>query len=51
VLRCEGLDYAVGIHRTSTVWRLDSLGRRQGKPVAVGDLASAIGRHGFRRVT
>ena len=51
VLRCEGLDYAVGIHRTSTVWRLDSLGRRQGEPVAVGDLASAIGRHGFRRVT
>jgi SRSO17 transposase len=34
VLRCEGLDYAVGIHRTSTVWGLDSLGRRQGKPVA-----------------
>jgi len=51
VLRCKGLDYDVGIHRTSTVWRLDSLGRRQGEPVAVGDLPSAIGRHGFRRVT
>lgn len=51
MLRCEGLDYAVGIHRTTTAWRLDSLGRRQGEPVAVGDLASAIGRHGFRRVT
>jgi FOG: Transposase len=50
-LRCEGLDYAVGIHRTSTVWRLDSLGRRIGDPVAVGDLADAIGRGGFRRVT
>jgi SRSO17 transposase len=51
VLRCEGLDYAVGIHRTSTVWRLDSLGRRQGEPVAVGDLAIAIGRKGFRKTT
>ena len=50
-VRCEGLDYAVGLHRTTTVWRLDPLGRRIGDPVAVGDLADAIGRGGFRRVT
>ena len=50
-VRCEGLDYAVGLHCTTTVWRLDSLGRRTGSPVAVGDLAIAIGRRGFRRVT
>jgi SRSO17 transposase len=50
-VRCEGLGYAVGLHRTTTVWRLDSLGRRIGDPVAVGDLADAIGRGGFRRVT
>jgi SRSO17 transposase len=50
-VRCEGLDYAVGLHCTTTVWRLDSLGRRIGSPVAVGDLAIAIGRQGFRRVT
>lgn len=50
-VRCAGLNYAVGIHRTSTVWRLDRLGRRIGKPVAVGDLAIAIGRKGFRRTT
>jgi len=50
-VRCEGLDYAVGLHRTTTVWRLDSLGRRTGDPVAVGDLADAIGRKAFRRVT
>jgi SRSO17 transposase len=50
-VRCEGLDYAVGLHRTTTVWRLDSLGRRTGDPVAVGDLADAIGRRAFRRVT
>ena len=48
-VRCEGLGYAVGLHRTTTVWRLDSLGRRIGDPVAVGDLADAIGRGGFRR--
>jgi hypothetical protein len=47
-VRCEGLDYAVGLHCTATVWRLDSLGRRTGSPVAVGDLAIAIGRRGFR---
>jgi len=50
-VRCEGLGYAVGLHRTTTVWRVDSLGRRIGDPVAVGDLADAIGRGGFRRVT
>src|ERR1039457_316727 len=41
-VRCEGLDYAVGLHCTTTVWRLDSLGRRTGSPVAVGDLAAGV---------
>jgi SRSO17 transposase len=50
-LRCLGLDYAVGIHRTTTVWRLDRLGRRIGDPIAVGDLAMARGRRRFRRST
>lgn len=50
-VRCEGLDYAVGLHRTTTVYRLDSLGRRIGDPVSVGDLADAIGQKTFRRVT
>jgi len=50
-VRCQGLDYAVGLHCTSTVWRLDSLGRRTGDPVAAGDLAVAIGRSSFRRST
>jgi len=49
-VRCEGLGYAVGLHRTEPrLWRLDLLGRRIGDPVAVGDLADAIGRGGFRR--
>ena len=50
-IRCVGLDYAVGVHSPTTVWRLDRLGRRVGDPVAVGDLAIAIGRGGFRRST
>ena len=50
-VRCEGLDYVVVLHCTTTVWRLDLLGRRIGTPVAAGDLAIAIGRQGFRRVT
>jgi SRSO17 transposase len=50
-VRALDLDYAVGIHRTTTVWRLDRLGRRYGDPVAVGELAVAISRKGFRRVT
>jgi SRSO17 transposase len=50
-VRCEGLDYAVGLHCTTTVWRLDSQGRRTGDPVAVGDLADALGQRAFRRVT
>lgn len=50
-IRCLGLDYAVGLHCTTTVWRLDRLGRRVGNPAAVGDLAIAVGRGGFRRST
>jgi len=49
-VRCEGLGYAVGLHRTTTVWRLDLLGRRIGDP-----WRSVIWRRhrrgGFRRVT
>jgi SRSO17 transposase len=50
-IRCLGLDYGVGLHSPTTVWRLDRLGRRMGEPVAVGDLAVAVGRGGFRRST
>ena len=50
-VRCKGLDYAVGINSNSTVWRLDRHGRSVGAPVAVGDLAIAIRRRGFRKTT
>jgi len=50
-VRCLGLNYAVGLHSPTTVWRLDSLGRRLGDPVAVGDLGTAVGPTAFRRST
>lgn len=50
-LRIQGLDYAVGLHSNTTVWRLDRLGRRLGDPVAVEDLAVGLGRKNFRKTT
>jgi SRSO17 transposase len=49
--RSLGLDYAVGIHSPTTIWRLDTLGRCVGGPVSVGDLAIAVGQGGFRKST
>jgi len=48
-VRCEGW-LRRRLHRTTRV-APGLLGRRIGDPVAVGDLADAIGRGGFRRVT
>jgi len=50
-VRCEGLGYAVGLHRTTRCgawicWDAESV-----TPWRSGDLADAIGRGGFRRVT
>ena len=50
-LRQQGLDYAVGIHGTTKVWRVDKLLRRAGPALSARDLALAIGRKGFRRCT
>ncbi len=46
-----GLDYAVGIHGPTNVWRLDKRGRRSGAAISARDLALAIGPKGFRRTT
>jgi SRSO17 transposase len=51
-VRFLGLDYAVGIHSPTKVWRVDTLDRRNGDPISVRDLALEIRREGgFRRVT
>ena len=46
-----GLDYAVGIHGPTKVWRVDKSGRRTGTEISTRDLALKIGRKGFRKTT
>src|SRR6266496_1368699 len=48
-LRDLGLDYAVGVHSPTTVWRLDKSDQPYGEPMSVAD----VGHHTehFRRVT
>jgi SRSO17 transposase len=50
-LKRLGLDYAVGIGGNAKVWRLDKLGRRQGPPVTIAELAQTIDRRRYRRVS
>lgn len=50
-VRLLGLDYAVGIHGPTTVWRVDKLRRRVGPAISARDLALTIGPKGFRRTT
>jgi SRSO17 transposase len=48
-IRDLGLDYAVGVHSPTTVWRLDKSDQPYGEPMSVAD----VGHHTehFRRVT
>lgn len=50
-LRAWGLDYAVGVHAPTKVWRVDRLNRRRGDALSVRDLGMELGRDKFRRVT
>jgi SRSO17 transposase len=50
-LRGRGLDYAVGVHATTKVWRIDSKLRRRGPAVSVGKLGLELSPRKFRRVT
>ena len=45
------LDYAVGVHGPTKVWRMDTLKRRRGEPISLRDLALELGRTRFRRIT
>lgn len=45
------LDYAVGVHGPTKVWRIDTLKRRRGEPISLHDLALELGRPRFRRIT
>jgi SRSO17 transposase len=49
-IRLLNLDYAVGVHATTKVWRVDRFGRRRGEAISVKKLAKEIGRKRFRSV-
>ncbi len=49
-IRLLNLDYAVGVHATTKVWRVDRYGRRYGEAISVKKLAHQLGRKKFRSV-
>jgi SRSO17 transposase len=49
-IRMLNLDYAVGVHATTKVWRVDRFGRRRGEAISVKKLAQQMGRKKFRSV-
>jgi SRSO17 transposase len=49
-IRVLDLDYAVGVHAPTKVWRIDSLARRRGEAISVKKLALQMGRKKFRSV-
>jgi SRSO17 transposase len=50
-LRLHGLDYAVGIPSSQTLWVLDDDGQPSYAPVSASELVSTMNRRHFRRVT
>ncbi|GAC1664775.1 MAG: IS701-like element ISBj9 family transposase [Candidatus Dormibacteraceae bacterium] len=49
-IRLLNLDYAVGVHGTTKVWRVDRFGRRRGEALSAKKLALQMGRKKFRSV-
>lgn len=50
-VRMFGFDYAVGIHSTTTMWRLDSQERRLGEPITARAIADTLSPRAFRTIT
>ncbi len=50
-IRLLDLHYAVGVHHTTKVWRVDRFGRRRGDSLRAKKLALELGRDKFRSVT
>ncbi len=50
-LRSRGLRYGVDVESRTKVWRVDSLGRKNGKPQSIKRLVKSLGIRSFRRVT
>jgi len=50
-VRGLSFDYALGIHATTTMWRLDARDRRRREPMSARAIAEELGPKAFRRVT
>ena len=50
-VRMHGFDYALGIHSTTKLWRVDAAGRRRGEAMTASALAKERGEKSSRRVT
>jgi SRSO17 transposase len=50
-VRILGFDYALGIHATTTMWRLDGRERCRGEPLSARAIGEVLGIKAFRRVT
>ena len=50
-VRIFGFDYALGIHATTTMWRLDARERCRAEPMSARAIGEALGIKAFRRVT
>jgi SRSO17 transposase len=50
-VRILGFDYALGIHATTTMWRLDGRERCRGEPLSARAIGEGLGIQAFRRVT
>ena len=50
-VRVLGFDYALGIHATTTMWRLDARERCRGERMSVRAIAIELGPKAFRQVT
>jgi SRSO17 transposase len=50
-VRVLGFDYALGIHATTSLWRIDSSNRRRGERQSARSIALSLGQKAFRRVS
>ena len=50
-VRILGFDYAVGIHATTTLWRLDGQERRRGEPLTARAITDMLPPRVFRTIT
>jgi SRSO17 transposase len=50
-VRVLGFDYALGIHATTTMWRLDGRERCLGEPLSARAIGETLGPRAFRRIT